>query len=73
MRNIERASASQALFVKGASAAAARGLPVWSPATTYGAGPSIVMPRVRDNLVLRLVAGRAQERDRGPIHAIGAT
>jgi hypothetical protein len=30
------------------------------------------MPRVRDGLVLRLVAGRRQERDASPIHATGA-
>jgi hypothetical protein len=30
------------------------------------------MPRVRDGLVLRLVAGRRQGRDASPFHATGA-
>ena len=52
--------------------AAPRGLAVWIDAAGYGTGSSVVTPRIRDNLVLRLVAGRRQERDRGLIHATGA-
>ena len=72
MRNIERDSATHALFGKGASMAAPRGLNAWIDAAEYGVSPPVVVPRVRDNLVLRLVAGRRQERDRNPIHATGS-
>jgi|GEM_PF-1284993 len=73
MRNNERASATQALFGKSAPMAASRGLAAWIGATDYGTSSAVVTPRIRDNLVLRLVAGRRQERDRGLIHATGAT
>jgi hypothetical protein len=46
--------------------------PAWVDATEYGVPPSTVMPRVRDGLVLRLVAGRRRERERTLIHATGA-
>ncbi|HXQ80656.1 MAG TPA: hypothetical protein VN775_05055 [Opitutaceae bacterium] len=72
MRNIERISATRAFLDKAASIAASRAFPAWADATEYGAGSSVVMPRVRDNLVLRLVAGRRQERDKNLIHATGA-
>ena len=72
MRNIERISADPGASGKGAPIAASRTFPAWIDAAEYGVGPSVVMPRVRDNLVLRLVAGRRQERDRTLIHATGA-
>ena len=62
MRNIGRISATKTLLQKAA----------WIDASEYGVASSIVMPRVRDNLGLRLVAGRRRERDRNLIHATGA-
>jgi hypothetical protein len=46
--------------------------PAWIDAAEYGVVASSVMPRVRDNLGLRLVAGRRQERDKNLSHATGA-
>jgi hypothetical protein len=68
MRNIARISAAGTLLGKSASITVSRAFPEW-----IGAAPSVVTPRVRDNLVLRLVAGRRQERDKNLIHATGAT
>jgi hypothetical protein len=45
--------------------------PAWIDAAEYGVIPSSVMPRVRDNLGLRLVAGRRQERAQISFHAHG--
>ncbi len=72
MRNTARISATKTLLQKAASIAVSHTFPAWIDATEYGVGPSIVMPRVRDNLGLRLVAGRRQERDRNFIHATSA-
>jgi uncharacterized membrane protein YidH (DUF202 family) len=72
MRNIGRISATKTLLQKAASIAASRTFPAWIDASEYGVASSIVMPRVRDNLGLRLVAGRRRERDRNLIHATGA-
>jgi hypothetical protein len=71
MQNTARISATQTLLRKAASLAASRAFPAWIDAAEYGVS-SIVMPRVRDNLGLRLVAGRRQERDKHLIHATGA-
>jgi len=72
MRNIERISATRTFLDKAASIAVSRTFPEWTVAAPYGAASSVVMPRVRDSLVLRLVAGRRQERDKNFIHATGA-
>jgi hypothetical protein len=72
MRNIARISATGTLLGKAASITVSRAFPGWIHDEFEGA-PSVVMPRVRDNLVLRLVAGRRQERDKSPIHATGAS
>jgi len=71
MRNYERVSATGSILRKAASIAATRGFPDWISGADFGASASVVMPRVRDNLVLRLVAGRRQERDRNLVHATG--
>lgn len=47
--------------------------PAWIDAAEYGVVSSSVMPRIRDNLGLRLVAGRRQERDQGLLHAHGVS
>lgn len=72
MRNISRISATPALLRK-AALAVSSAFPAWTDASEYGVAPTIVVPRVRDNLGLRLVAGRRRERDKTLIHAAGAT
>ena len=72
MRHIAKLSATGALLKKAASIASSHSFPAWIDATEYGVPPSSVMPRVRDSLVLRLVAGRRRTRERALIHATGA-
>jgi hypothetical protein len=72
MRNITRISATRRLLRKAASIAVSHTFPAWIDASEYGIASSIVTPRVRDNLGLRLVAGRRQERDKSLIHATSA-
>jgi hypothetical protein len=71
MPNTARISSTRTLLGRAASIAVSGTFPAWIDPTEYGV-PSVVVPRVRDNLVLRLVAGRRQERDRNLIHASGA-
>jgi hypothetical protein len=71
MRHIVKISATGALLKKAASIAASRSFPAWIDASEYGVPPAVI-PRVRDSLVLRLVAGRRQARERILIHATGA-
>ena len=71
MRHIVKISATSVLK-KAASLASSPTFPAWIDATEYGVPPSSVIPRVRDSLVLRLVAGRRQARERTFIHASGA-
>jgi hypothetical protein len=73
MQNISRISATRRLLHRAASIAVSRTFPAWIDATEYGVVSSVVTPRVRDNLGLRLVAGRRQERDKNLIHATSAT
>jgi hypothetical protein len=72
MRNITRISATRRLLRKAASIAVSHTFPAWIDAAEYGIASSLVTPRVRDNLGLRLVAGRRQERDKSLIHATSA-
>jgi hypothetical protein len=72
MRNIARISATGALLEKAATLAVSHTFPAWIDATERGVVPSTVVPRVRDSLVLRLVAGRRQARERTFAHATGA-
>ena len=72
MRHIARISATGALLKKAATLAASHTFPAWIDATEYGVSPATAVPRIRDGLVLRLVAGRCQARDRTLIHATGA-
>jgi hypothetical protein len=71
MRHIARISATGALLKKAATLAATHTFPAWIDATEYGVTPAAAVPRIRDSLVLRLVAGR-RARDRTLIHATGA-
>lgn len=72
MRHIERMSATGGLLQKAASLAVSHTFPAWIEDGEHGLAASSVIPRVRDNLVLRLVAGRRQEREHTLIHANGA-
>ncbi len=45
--------------------------PAWIDSQDFGMAHACAVPRIRDSLVLRLVAGRRQERARPLIHAIG--
>jgi hypothetical protein len=45
--------------------------PAWIDSQDFGMAHACAVPRIRDSLVLRLVAGRRQERTRPLIHAIG--
>jgi hypothetical protein len=46
--------------------------PAWIDSQDFGMAHACAVPRIRDSLVLRLVAGRRQERARPLIHAVGA-
>jgi hypothetical protein len=45
--------------------------PAWIDSQDFGVAHACAVPRIRDILVLRLVAGRRQERTRPFVHAIG--
>jgi hypothetical protein len=62
MSNTTRISSARSLLRKAAASPIASVYPAWIDASEYGV-PLTVMPRVRDNLGLRLVAGRRQQRD----------
>jgi hypothetical protein len=68
MRHIARITATGALLTRAAKIAASRTFPAWIDAAESGVVPAIVVPRVRDSLVLRLVDGR-RARERTLAHA----
>jgi hypothetical protein len=72
MHHTAKMSAARTLMHTAASISGSHTFPAWIDSAESGAGHRTVMPRVRDGLVLRLVAGRRQERDASPIHATGA-
>jgi hypothetical protein len=51
---------------------APRTFPAWIDAQDFGVANACAIPRIRDSLVLRLVAGRRQDRSVHLIHAAGA-
>ncbi|HEY1764833.1 MAG TPA: hypothetical protein VGF85_07900 [Opitutaceae bacterium] len=69
MKNSPQITSTRMITRKAASAEST--FPAWIDAAEYGVVPSSVMPRIRDNLGLRLVAGRRQEREQGLLHAHG--
>ena len=71
MKNSVRLTSIRMITRKAASAEST--FPAWIDAAEYGVVSSSVMPRIRDNLGLRLVAGRRQERDQGFLHAHGVS
>jgi hypothetical protein len=72
MQNSSKLSTTRELLDKAASVAASHAFPAWIDSTEYGGIQACAVPRIRDSLVLRLVAGRRQERIRSIIHATGA-
>jgi hypothetical protein len=48
-----------------------RTYPAWIDSQDFGVAHACAVPRIRDGLVLRLVAGRRQDRSAPLIHAIG--
>jgi hypothetical protein len=73
MHHHSKISTTRSLLQKAASIAVSHTFPAWIDANDCGGLPAAVMPRVRDGLVLRLVAGRRQERDRSLAHATSAS
>ena len=72
MNHSAKISEPRALFKKAATIAVSHTFPAWVDATEYGVVHSSAIPRIRDSLVLRLVAGRRQARGGSLIHATGA-
>jgi hypothetical protein len=72
MHHSAKASSTRALFKKAATLAVSHTFPAWIDATEFGVIHASAVPRIRDSLVLRLVAGRRQERGGSLIHAPGS-
>jgi hypothetical protein len=49
-----------------------RSFPAWIDSQDFGVAHACAVPRIRDSLVLRLVAGRRQDRVIPFLHATGA-
>ncbi len=73
MNHPTKVSSTRALLNKAASLAVSHAFPAWIDANDFAVAHSSAIPRVRDGLILRLVAGRRQERSKPLIHATGAT
>jgi uncharacterized membrane protein YidH (DUF202 family) len=72
MHDSGKPSATRELLKKAASLAASRTFPAWIDASEYGGVQACAVPRIRDSLVLRVVAGRRQDQGRSLIDATGA-
>jgi hypothetical protein len=72
MNSSSKLSASRSLLKKAATLAVSHTFPAWIDATDFGVVHSSASPRVRDCLVLRLVAGRRSARPGPLFHAPGA-
>jgi hypothetical protein len=70
MNNSARISPTRSILRKAAASPIASAFPAWIDSSEYGLAPAVI-PRVRDNLGLRLVAGRRQQREKNPIDANG--
>ncbi len=73
MNQPAKISSTRALLNKAATMAVSHAFPAWIDANDFAVAHSSAIPRVRDGLVLRLVAGRRQERAKPLIHATGST
>lgn len=72
MNHTSKLSASRSLLKKAAALAVSHTFPAWIDSTEFGVVHASATPRVRDSLVLRLVAGRRQERSSPLFHATGS-
>jgi len=72
MNHSSKLSVSRSLLKKAATLAVSHTFPAWIDASEYGVVHSSAIPRVRDCLVLRLVAGRRSARPGSFLHATGA-
>ncbi len=71
MSNSAKITSPRSILRKAAASPFASAYPAWIDASEYGVPSPAVVPRVRDNLGLRLVAGRRQQRDKHLIDATG--
>jgi hypothetical protein len=71
MHHTAKISPTHSLLDQAASMASHR-FPAWIDASDFGVPHTSAMPRVRDSLVLRLVAGRSRERNKPFFHATGS-
>ena len=62
---------TRAMLKEAATMAVSHTFPAWIDANDFSVAHSCAVPRVRDSLVLRLVAGRRSARPRTLIHATG--
>ncbi len=72
MHNTSKLLHSRALAESSDSGYEPRAFPAWIDASEFGLPHACAVPRVRDSLVLRLVAGRRRERIASPLNATGA-
>jgi hypothetical protein len=72
MNHSSNLTVSRLLLKKAATLAVSHTFPAWIDATEFGVVHSSAIPRVRDCLVLRLVAGRRSARPSSFLHAPGA-
>jgi hypothetical protein len=72
MNHTSRTSEPRELLKKAASLAVSHTFPAWIDTEEFGVVHASAVPRVRDSLVLRLVAGRRQDRTAHFVHATGA-
>jgi hypothetical protein len=73
MSRSSKLSTPRTLLKKAAELAVSHTFPAWIDATEYGVVHACATPRVRDSLVLRLVAGRRQARSAGFLHATSSS
>jgi hypothetical protein len=73
MHHPTKIAAPRALLKEAARRAVSHAFPAWIDDSESGIAQPSVMPRVRDGLILRLVAGRRRERSKNLFHAAGAS
>ncbi len=71
MHHLGKMSSAHEPLKNPASHPAIRAYPAWIDSQDFGVSHACAVPRIRDSLVLRLVAGRRQDRVAPFIHATG--
>ncbi len=71
MHNTGKMSPAHDPMMNSAAHASPRTYPAWIDSQDFGVAHACAVPRIRDGLVLRLVAGRRQDRTGPLIHATG--